>query len=60
MEPVTIEITADTSNAVAELKNLQRVAKDTSNALSSIQIAKWKFVACGLAGAIVGYTIGVW
>ena len=59
LEEVSIEIKADTSEAVKAMRELETAANKANNALEKVNLNKWKMTTIALISGLVGYYIGV-
>ena len=59
LEEVSIEIKADTSEAVKAMRELETAANKANNALEKVNLIKWKMTTIALISGFVGYYIGV-
>lgn len=58
MDKISIEITADSSQAIKELKELEVAAKRAGNAFEKIIFNKWKAITFTFFGIIIGLIAG--
>ena len=59
MDKISIEVTADSSQAIKELKELEVAAKRAGNAFEKVIFNKWKAATYTLIGIIIGLIVGV-